>query len=299
MKNKIYTALLLFLLVPGFSYAAITPSLVSYFKCNEVSGPRADSIGPNDLTDNNTVLSGTGSLGTACDFESSNSEYLSITDGSQTGLDLSSAFTLVGRYKPEAGGFGACDGNALTFINKRATLNNAYSFFFECDSTQKIKIQTWSDGITGSTGSVDYTLSTGTEYCIAVKKSGTDFDFYVNGTIVSAGKTGSVDSTVYNGTAPFIIGSNQGTGGYIDGLFYDVGVFNTALSDVDIASICSDGIQTVLDDEASGGDGGGDYVATTTAALTTEDTLFIYMIFLFFISFIGWNYLFRPITSSV
>lgn len=51
----------------------------SYWKLDEASGARADSHGANTLTDNNTVLSATGIINSAADFERSNSEYLSAT----------------------------------------------------------------------------------------------------------------------------------------------------------------------------------------------------------------------------
>jgi len=69
---------------------------VSHWSCDEASGVRYDSntTNSNDLTDNNTVLAATGLLSNACDFESSSSEYLSITDVAQIGLDFSTAFTI-------------------------------------------------------------------------------------------------------------------------------------------------------------------------------------------------------------
>jgi len=61
----------------------------SHWSCDETSGIRYDSntIIGNDLTDNNTVGSSVGILGNACDFVSASTEYLSITDGDQSGLE--------------------------------------------------------------------------------------------------------------------------------------------------------------------------------------------------------------------
>ena len=44
---------------------------------DESSGTRVDSIGSNDLTDNNTVASATGQFSNAADFEADNTEFLS------------------------------------------------------------------------------------------------------------------------------------------------------------------------------------------------------------------------------
>lgn len=70
--------------------------IVSYWKLDESSGNAIDSKGSNTLTDNNTVGSATGIVGNARDFESSNSEYFSISHASQTGLDIASDMTLSG-----------------------------------------------------------------------------------------------------------------------------------------------------------------------------------------------------------
>lgn len=67
---------------------SLLTNLVSAWELDEASGTRFDSHGSNDLTDNNTVGSGTGLVhGTAADFEADNSETLSHANNSslQTG----------------------------------------------------------------------------------------------------------------------------------------------------------------------------------------------------------------------
>ena len=56
---------------------SLLTSLISYWKLDEASGSRADSHGSATLTDNNTVGSGTGKIGTGAQFVTANSEYLS------------------------------------------------------------------------------------------------------------------------------------------------------------------------------------------------------------------------------
>lgn len=61
--------------------SAMYNSLISYWKLDEVSGSRADSIGSNTLTDNNTVTSNTGIVyPLAAETLIANSENLSLTD---------------------------------------------------------------------------------------------------------------------------------------------------------------------------------------------------------------------------
>ncbi len=67
----------------GFSpdtSGTLETSLEAFYKLDEVSGTRLDSIGSNDLTDNNTVGSTTGVKGNAADFVQANSEYLDVVD---------------------------------------------------------------------------------------------------------------------------------------------------------------------------------------------------------------------------
>jgi Concanavalin A-like lectin/glucanases superfamily len=56
---------------------SLLTDLVCYWKLDEASGTRYDSVGGMDLTDNNTVTQAGGKIGSAGQFVSANSEYLS------------------------------------------------------------------------------------------------------------------------------------------------------------------------------------------------------------------------------
>lgn len=58
----------------------LNDDLVAYWKLDEESGTRIDSVGNNDLADNATVLYSAGKVGNAAEFEADNTEYLSIAD---------------------------------------------------------------------------------------------------------------------------------------------------------------------------------------------------------------------------
>lgn len=66
---------------PFNGHATLANNLVSYWKLNEESGVRYDSVtaSANDLTDNNTVTSAAGMSGLAAEFTADNSEFLSQT----------------------------------------------------------------------------------------------------------------------------------------------------------------------------------------------------------------------------
>jgi hypothetical protein len=84
-----------------FGGLVATTSMVAHWKMNEASGSRVDSFGANTLTDNNTVVAGTGKLGDGADFESSSSEFLSIADNAELSLAGDTEFTIACWVKPE------------------------------------------------------------------------------------------------------------------------------------------------------------------------------------------------------
>jgi hypothetical protein len=99
---------------------------VSYYKLDEESGTRADSIGSNTLTDNNTVGYGTGVVNNASDAERADSEYFSITDGAQVGLDILHDLTLLCWVKMESA---PATSHAITKWDG-STSNKAYGLDF-------------------------------------------------------------------------------------------------------------------------------------------------------------------------
>lgn len=73
--------------------------LISYWKLDEESGTRVDSVGSEDLSDNNTVTFETGKIGSrnAATFVNANDEYLEA-DG-DIGLNDDDEFTIAGWVK--------------------------------------------------------------------------------------------------------------------------------------------------------------------------------------------------------
>lgn len=141
--------------------------IVSYWKLDETSGTRADSIGANNLTDNNTVLSGTGKVSNAADFESSNSEYLSIADNSS--LSITSDLTILTWLKPESTGI------TNTMFYKIGTgPDSGYGMFIE-SGTNTVNFQ-----INGVASNSTSTVSAGTFYHIVGLYDGASKKVYFN-----------------------------------------------------------------------------------------------------------------------
>ncbi len=98
-------------------YAAISDSLVAYWKLDEGSGPRNDSLSTNHLTDNNTVTQQTGRLNYAAQFTAANSEYLNIADNaalSSGNVDLTITSWVYLDSKPTYGFIASKWGNSGT-----------------------------------------------------------------------------------------------------------------------------------------------------------------------------------------
>lgn len=84
-------------LISNSANAALTDSMVSFWKLGEDSGNRIDSIGSNNLTSNNSVGQAVGKVGNAAHFTASSTQYLSVADNS--GLSAGDVdFTLSGWF---------------------------------------------------------------------------------------------------------------------------------------------------------------------------------------------------------
>lgn len=238
------------LLLPFTASAALTDSLQAYWDMEETSGTRYDSTANNnDLTDNNTVGYGTGKVGTnAAFFVRANSEYLSITDASQTGLDVATDddFSISFWYKATAwntanqyqiAGKDGGDGNRSYYMNFTywdggggATWNacigassNGFNATTNCDW--------WKLGITPSAGTWYHfvlTFNNGVTTC------------YVNGS-ACAGNIGDYAPTgVYDSTAAFTMGYTAGTS-YIDGYIDEFGFWSRVLTSSEASELYNSG----------------------------------------------------------
>ena len=82
----------------------VFPDPVAYWKLDETSGNASDATGNgNTLTNNNSIAYITnGKINNGADLEVASTTYFSITDGSQTGLDITGDITLAGWVKLES-----------------------------------------------------------------------------------------------------------------------------------------------------------------------------------------------------
>jgi hypothetical protein len=225
------------------------PNLVSYWPLDEASGTRYDYCQRNNLTDNNTVLYDSADFkeGQACaDFEDGNSEYLSITDAAQTGLDITGNITLCCWIKPET----VNDDSRACIAKRLSSTQISYMLGFSVyTGGGDVDFYLSSDGTTITRAyTAAAAVAAGTWAHIAAVYDGTDMRIYVDGALASNGSNNpkAYSSGIYNGTAAFTLGAIATPAYYYDGKQDAAAVFNRALSAAEIASIYTSGIQNPI-----------------------------------------------------
>ena len=229
--------------------SGLATNLVSYWELEEASGTRVDSHGSNDLTDNNTVGSATGIQGDGANIVRANTEYLSITDAAQTGLDFGTGqdFTLQFWYKPSSVvPFYAIlkgDTAGVWYSLGGGLATGQFSFLVDDGST----IRTISGG----------SHSAGNWYHVVGVREGTTLTLYVNNSVIGTDTNAAVDNDVSN-SDPFYIGTfsagnNTRTP---DGVIDEVAVWSRALSAAEVTSLFNSGDGLPYD--AGGGGGAAD-----------------------------------------
>jgi len=205
-----------------------------FWSLDETSGTRYDrSNNGNNLTDNNTVLYAAGKIGKAADFESDNSEYLSITDAAQTGLDITGEITIALWFKLETLGI------TKSFVSKYLTTGDkrCYKLVFN-DADNKIYFFVSPDGVGASSAITASTFSVGTWYHVVATLNQTtdEMQIYINGS--ADGSAVSFTSNISDKDAAFCIGSaDNGAAEYMDGLIDEVIVWNKCLTADEIRQI--------------------------------------------------------------
>jgi len=285
--KKLFNLLLIgVFLIPLTTYGALTDSLVSWWSMEETGGARVDDHGVNDLTDNNTVLYGTGIITNGADYEYSNSEYLSIDSGSQVGLDVSGDFSVsawvyyesvsAGRYIISKGF--ESDGNTV----------RAYNFGWQ-PNTLNMHISSGCSG--GGTFSVAWTPSTDTWYHLVgvYDASAGEISFYVNGSQQGTTQTGAPNSICTSASKTFI-GSYDQTYYYHDGILDELGFWSRTLTTDEITSLYNAGAGLGYADLAGAGGGGGDSgnLATSTIEQMQENLASGIFMFISMFWFIIW-----------
>jgi concanavalin A-like lectin/glucanase superfamily protein len=220
----------------------------SYWTLDEASGTRNDSVGTNNLTDNNTVTQAAGKIGNAAQFTAASSEWLSVADNSSLGfttamsaslwirqdsLALDRAFLGKWAYQTD-GGWAIQSGNA-------SGNSGDISIYLATSATD--------DGTSCRMDFNDADMSASTWYHVLVVYDGTltgnasRLKVWVNGVpkTLTVG-AGAVPSTLRNDTAALNVGKFGGTWTrYLDGRMDEVRLWGRALSAAEATQVYNAG----------------------------------------------------------
>lgn len=208
-------------------YAGDTTGLQGAWLLDEESSTRVDeTANGNDLTDNNTVLFGTGQFGNAADFERDTSEFLSITDASQTGLDPSEDHSYGLWFKPESISIGQGP------LDKTGS-NQGYGMPIGGDNLMNCQIE-------GTDSKVTSTIAVDTWSHLACTYDGSDIRSYFDGSVeTTTAKTGAITNT----SLAFVVGAldtvpNDPSDGLIDETWF----FSRKLETAEVVDLMDNGI---------------------------------------------------------
>ena len=203
---------------------ALMDGLVAYWKLDEESGTRVDSVGSNDLTDNNTVTYDTGKVGNAGQFTRATTEYLSRADNADLSVgDID--FTFAGWVY-----FDSVAANRV-ILSKAAVGAIEYGIWTEFGAgVEKIR---FIKGVGAVNVVVDADVPcpppVDTWHFVVVWHDATDNEIAIqvdNGTIY----TTATVTGVSDGGAAFQIGGWTGIGEYMDGRIDEVGFWKKVLT---------------------------------------------------------------------
>jgi len=202
----------------------------------ELSGTRTDSTSNNnDLTDNNTVGSGTGQIDGAGDFELSNSEYLSRADNASLSITGDITIDLIVKHETLP-----AEGTIQGYVTKWSGSGTAQRSYYFALQTQtgpihRLLFSTTDDGVSQDSHFQVVTISAGTNIHLSVIKDTTNDEvkFFIDGSQVGSTRVG-IQNSIFDGNRRFIIGSyesNDSPANFMDGIIDEVQVSSSVRSD--------------------------------------------------------------------
>ncbi len=213
----------------------LTTNLISYYKLEDTT----DFYSTNNLTNNGTATFVAGKVNNAVNLLSASSQYLSITDASQSGLDINSDFSIFCWFLTNTA-------SAYQFIVSKNDFGttNILSYSFGTDNANHLRLTISSNGTVDIEKFSTGTLNTATWYYVGVtynKTAGT-CAFYINGS--ASGTGSSLPTSINNNNVDVMIGAikNNGTPAYfVNGKIDELGIWSKTLSTTEVTDLYNGG----------------------------------------------------------
>lgn len=223
---------------------SLLTNLVGYWKFDETAGATtaADQVAGNTLTKNGSATFASGKISNGTDLEFSTGDYWSITDGAQTGLDMTGNFSISGWFKLES----QPSASQMALVSKRDTSNHGYSLKYNNSGGNyiiRLSALTGASEITIDYSSASPILANGVFAHVATTwDTAGNAIIYLNGLPVKTSSSGGSPT----GTAtPFTIGdSDTGSGASginYDGIIDEVGVWSRVLTPDEVLQLYNNG----------------------------------------------------------
>jgi len=218
---------------------ALIDNLVSYWKLDESSGNAADSVGSNTLTNTNSATYSAGKINNGVAVARASSQYLTITDATQSGLDITGSLSFSFWMKPSS------QADARAIFAKYNTTGNQMAYQFRVGASSGLAF--WAD--LSSNGSAvtqvqggTVTWNNGTWYHIVfvyTASAGT-VDCYSNGSNITT--LSGFPTSLFNSSANFNLGVGLLAGGeYFDGMIDEAGIWSRALTSTEVTELYNSG----------------------------------------------------------
>jgi hypothetical protein len=248
---SVVLTLLYFPISNPVALGGLSTNLAAYWKLNESSGNATSSVHNNLLTNINSTGYAAGKINNGANFVSSQSNYFMIADASQTGLDMVSSFSLSfwTRLASQPSG----DYPYYHLINK---WNEADERSFSLTYTTNggtpylylgISKGGTDDSPTDTCSFDNSTLNNATWYHVVVTWNANLYtaNLYLNGSRTATATGSEHYTSMFNSTADLLIGAHldpeNPTGGYLNGMMDEVGIWSRVLSASEVATLYNSG----------------------------------------------------------
>ena len=227
---------------------SLLTNLISYWKLDEASGNAADAQGSNTLTNNGSIAYAAGKINNGATLVRTSSKYFSITDASQSGLDITGDFSLSMWVKLASDP--AFD-TIFALINKRDTGagSGAGAAGYQIQMShypsgiQNIQVSFHdSGGNRSGANTADLNFTTGVWYHIVVVFVAATpvIKIYFNNSDISPTTSPTNATSIGANARDFRIGKTE-AGDYFDGMVDEVGIWSRALNATEVGELYNSG----------------------------------------------------------